>query len=431
MGVISTSLFFLITFLSYLRDKRWYAPSVLFPLFWAILALLSLFRFYNLFDTSNLAYFYVFIGVISYVVGCMMGNGIKLDKRETLKTLDKKRLKIAMILCLVGILLNFQIIINTLVNGIDFFSLYTMMTLASGGEDTEISSLYNSNLLILQQFVGYPILYMLMPICAAEYFESKEKKYLLIAILLCFLRFMVDLRRAIIVVFVSFIFFYLIIRWREVRKKMLYRRKLTFKKKLFICSIIIIIVTGYSFISYLRGGEDDGYSILSEFYFYYVGCFPYFTRRLELLGDLNYTLGFTSFRGLFAPFFSILSLATGSKPELFELATQNVSSLSAIALEIAPDANYNSYATCFFEFYLDGGVLGIVFFSFIFGMYSHYLFRKLIVFKTNRSMWVYAYFVAIFIYLSVLHFNGLVICYIWPFIIERFLYTMPSKQKLG
>ena len=169
-----------------------------------------------------------------------------------------------------------------------------------------------------------------------------------------------------------------------------------------------------------EGGED--YSLASNFYYYYVGSLPYFSKRLDSITDIQYTYGLTSFRRLFSPIFAGLNILGMDKPHIFEIVNDNINSLHSTIEYISKDHMFNSYATCFFEFYLDFGFLGIVLIPFVFGFYAQRLFRNVITSKCNRDVWKYSLFVSLFIYLSVLHFNGVVVCYIWPFIIERLFY---------
>ena len=309
-----------------------------------------------------------------------------------------------------------------------------VMAQTVSGDETEMSDIYRASggLIVLQQYLGYPLLYTLLPISISQYLDTKRKKYLLIATALFLIRFLFDLRRTVIVITVVYILFLLLIRKRELLYKAIsviknLRVKLNKKKKIKIAVAVSFFIVVFSWLSAIRGGEESDYSFLQNLYGYYAGSLPYFSQRLALLQNVDYTLGFTSFKGFFSPLFNVLSLLGLPKPELLELAAENVDSLHGTVLEISLlGGGFNSYATCFFEFFLDGGILGVIIISFLFGLYSQRLFLKTKKNKDSRSIWKYSWFVAIFIYLSVLHFNGVVICYIWPFILERIFYRKLS-----
>lgn len=428
MGYISTIICLFIGILAFKKDKRLYSPLGLFASFWALLLFLSLFRFYGLFSTSPQAYSVVLLGVVCYGAGCLVVNGKGAVRYDNKQNLSNKAYNIALFVCLVSLVLNFQIIAKTALSGFNVSQLYYMMANTVSGEETELSSLYNTNLVRLQQFVGYPLLYLLVPISIVEFLETKKKKYLYVGIGLSLLRFLVDIRRTYLVIIAVFVFFLILIRRKELWDKKIQMPKMSKGRKILLYIGCIVLAYGFASLSSARrGGEGEEYSLASNFYYYYVGSLPYLGQRLEALSNIDYTFGFTSFRGFWAPIFSTLGLIGFNEPHAMTVATTNVNDLHNVVMLITQTHNFNSYATCFFEFFLDGGYIGVAIISFLFGYYSQQLFRKTVTYKTNRYMWKFAFFLSLFIYLSVLHFNGVVVCYIWPFIIERWLYS--NKQS--
>lgn len=421
--------------LSYARDRSFYSPTVLFALFWTLLLLLSGFQFYGIYAASFTAISLIVIGVVCFLVGgCFVwkqNNSTKYNYE-----LNEQVYNIAVIICFCGLFLNISFLFAFASSGFDINYIYTIMASIAGGEETELSDLYDPKLLILQQFIGYPLLYTIVPISIVEYVSTKRKKYLIIAISLSLIRFLFDFRRTYIVIIIVFLLFVFLIRRTElIKNKSLNNiKKLGFRKKLLIGVSVIAIIFIFTLISSARRGdnESDEYSLASNFYYYYVGSIPYFSLRLDSIPNINYTLGFTSFRGLISPFIALVGFLGINKPYLMELANQNVASLHDTVLNITNTHPFNSYATCFFEFYLDGGIIGVIVISLIFGFYAQSLYADVRTNKSNRFTVKYALFVSIFLYLSVLHFNGVVVCYIWPFILERFFYKrniIPSSRS--
>lgn len=414
----------LLAVIAYSRDNRLYSPAVLFTIYWAILLFLAGLKLYGIYSTSILAVLLVIIGIVSFMLGSLLYNGNK-EIRTFKYTLNKRLYKIGVFICLCSLYLNISFIIEFIISGFDINFIYVTIANMTGGEtESELSYLYNPNLVILQQFVGYPLLYTLVPISIVEYVTTKKRSYLIVSIVLSLIRFLFDLRRTYIVILVVFIIFVLILRNREILKRKFSSRKFNLRKKILILGAIAALSIGFSFLSMTRRGENDSdYSLFSNFYYYYVGSLPYLSARLNALQDLQYTFGLTSFRGLVSPFFALFGLLGFDKPYIMEIANENINSLHNTILDISPDHPFNSYATCFFEFYLDGGMIGTIVLSLLFGIYAQSLFYKFRNNKSNRYLVKYALFLAIFIYLSVLHFNGAVVCYIWPFILERFFYN--------
>ena len=116
--------------------------------------------------------------------------------------------------------------------------------------ETELSGLYDPRLVILQQFIGYPLLFVIVPISIIEYITTKKKSYLFVAIVLSLIRFLYDFRRTYIVIFSVFLIVLLLIRRRESIKNYLSNNikiKLTNKKKILIGVIVILLAAVFSF----------------------------------------------------------------------------------------------------------------------------------------------------------------------------------------
>ncbi len=436
MGVICFIISLIISYFGYswFGKKKVYAPLFLFALFWGILCFLSELRLYRLYETSSFAYLNVLIGVLGFTLGCVLIKVRPKVSYSHYQTLSPFRFKVVLGICIIGLYLNFKVILSFLRGGFDISYIYYVMASDPLGEGNELSGLFSENLLRLQQFVGYPLLYTLVPIAIAEYIEGKKKFYLYIVIFLSLTRFLVDIRRTYIVIIVLFVIVLLVMRRNKFKKLKIIAQKISLKSKITIAAALMVITGLFSVLSQIRLSEDDEnehYTVFSNFYHYYVGSLPYFSQRLEQDKGDDYTYGFTSFRGLVSPFVAVAKIAGVNKVELMDKANENVTSLHGVTLPISPAKKSNSYATLFYEFYFDGGIFGVFLFSFLFGMYSQRLFLKAEVYKTKRYIWKYSYLVSLFLFLSVLHFNGVVVCYIWPFVLERFLYKRASAGILS
>lgn len=433
MGIICSVICAFLSLYGYIHigQKKLYSPLFVFSLFWSVLTFLSELRLFELYETSSIAYLCVILGMVGFAVGCHIAHARRNIKESRNQTLSVFKFNFLLIVCLGALVLNFQVISKFLTSGFDVSIVYYTMAANSDGEETEMSSLFNENLLRLQQFVAYPLLYTIVPISIAEYLETKKKYYLWIAIFLSLVRFLFDIRRTYIVILAIFIIIFLMIRRSKLISMKIDLPKFSFKTKFKIFLGLSAITILFTILSSARRSEDDlngKYSFAENFYFYYVGSLPYFGQRLDQINNSDYTLGLTSFRGFFSPIFAVTKLFGADNPDLMEISTENINSLHNISLLITPSHKSNSYATCFFEFFLDGGYIGVFFFSFLFGCYSQHLFEKAERFKMRRDMWKYAYFASLYIFLSVLHFNGAVVCYLWPFIIESLFYKKNSYK---
>lgn len=426
MNIVGIFITLMITLIGINKERKVYGPLTFFSGLWMILMLLASLKFFGLYDSDDLAYVYITIGVASFCAGCLLMNKIRLSDKSSSNIINETVYNVMMILCIFSLIYNIRIIISYIFGHYNISQIYYIMAETNSGEATALSSLYSSWQERLQQYIGYPLLYTLVPISIIGYLNEKKKKYLICSLILCFLRFFIDMRRTFVVIVITYFVILVVIRLGSKEKPKWLTRKLKRRLAIFIFAFIVVFI----YLSTVRRDASEvKYSFLYNIYTYYVGSIPYFGQRISLLpSDLHYSFGMTSLRGLFAPIVAVLGLLGIKEPYLMTLATQNIESLHNVVLNITPTHKFNSYATVFFEFYLDGGVMGIIILSFLFGLISFYLFKKCINFNSARDQFRYAYFFSIFLSLSVLHFNGAVVCYIWPFIIERMLFISEKKE---
>ena len=104
-------------------------------------------------------------------------------------------------------------------------------------------------------------------------------------------------------------------------------------------------------------------------------------------------------------------------------------SLHSITTYVSPNQSYNTYATIFYEFYADGGWIGVILCSLIFGYVSGVYYRRYVNEKSLRNIVNYGFFLSMFILFSNIHINSIVICYVWPLVLERFLYRRKKTSE--
>ena len=98
-------------------------------------------------------------------------------------------------------------------------------------------------------------------------------------------------------------------------------------------------------------------------------------------------------------------------------------------LRISPEKNYNSFATCFFQFYCDGGIIGIVLLSFLYGYYAQHIFEKMVILKSKRAESAYVFFFANILMLSFVNMETVLALNFWPLVLVKFLY--PNFNRLN
>ena len=271
-----------------------------------------------------------------------------------------------------------------------------------------------------------------MPVSLVEFFHTYKKKYIAIAIFLALIRVTLDARRTYLAAFVMMIIVCVLLHRKDI--KFVDGEKKKKMKKYFKYSIIWILFFGYifAFISQQRSiaanGEDQS-SVLKTLTYYYGASVQVFGDCVNTF-KIEYTYGFSSLRGFFAPLFGVLKLFGMPTPELLENANNYLTSLHSHTLQVSPTKTYNSFATCFYQFYCDGGIIGIILFSFLFGYYAQTIYNKMRYVKSKRAEATYVFFYANILMLSFVNMETVLALNFWPLVLVRFLYPAPPKTRV-
>lgn len=423
---------------SIIRDRNILSPSSSFTFLYLLVFILSAFGWYDIYRASDDAYLLITLGITCFVVGCMVKR--KSPNKKTLFSTGKvvdvnDRLKVSIywtmyVVCMVVLLYSAYTILMFFRSGGNIGEVYVLAAAATDGEENELTK--GSFQILLESYIAYPLLYLLVPVSLVEFFNTYKKRYLSVAISLALLRVILDARRTYLAAFIMMVVFCFILHRKDIRKLDVAMQKKV--KKIYKYSILIIILIGYVFIliselrSVAKTGEDQ-YSTLQTLTYYYGGSVQFFQECISKF-KIEYTYGFSSLRGFFAPFFGIFKLFGLDSPEMLENANAYLAELHLHILNISPTKYYNSFATCFFQFYCDFGILGIVFLSFCFGFYAQTLYNKLIIYQNKRSEATYVFFFANIMMLSFVNMETVLALNFWPLILVLLLYKKNKKNNL-
>jgi oligosaccharide repeat unit polymerase len=300
---------------------------------------------------------------------------------------------------------------------------------ATDGADNELTK--GGMQVLLESYIAYPLLYLLVPVSLVEFFHSYKKKYLIIAIALAILRVCIDARRTYLTSFITMVVMCIYLHRKDYKfySYQLLERYRKFKKY----AIWILLFFGYFFIyvsqqrSIAKSGEDQS-STLRTLTYYYGGSVQFFDDCVRSI-KIDHTWGFSTFRGFLAPFWGVLKLFGIESPDVLENANRYLSELHAHIVSISPDKNYNSFATCFFQFYCDGGVIGIIILSFLYGYYGEYIFERMAIKKSRCAESAYVFFFANILMLSFVNMETVLALNFWPLILVNLFYKKNSKRS--
>lgn len=414
----------------YKIDSCAYNPAAIYSLFWFCMMLLAWFQFYDIYEVSIEVYMLAFISVSFFVMGHVINLMLRSRFNITRKVkydINIKMYYILLIVCIISLWQNYTLIGYVLSEGLSVSSAYFLMARAVVGQSEELKEIYTDLGSQVQQYIGYPLLYLLIPTSILLYYKTFKNKYLVIVLLLFLIRFLADFKRTLLVFIILFFVFYAILMRKNI--SIAYQNNPFIRKKIkyFSIGLSVALFAFFWVVSTLRHNmPGDEYSLFQNFYYYYIGCFELLDIRISGWEGLNidYTLGFTTFRGVIAPFIAIGKLIIGDEiSTTFLDATYLVNSLHDYVVYISPYHLYNTYTTSLFQFYCDGGYIGVCVLSFLYGAFVSILYKDFCEVGDIRSVFRFGYIFCVFILFTNMHINSIVICYVWPLLLERLIYN--------
>ncbi len=424
---------------SVIRDRNILSPSSSFTFLYLLVFILSAFGWYDIYRASDDAYILISLGILCFFLGCMVKRKPQNNKTlfSTGKVLDiNDKLKVPIywtmfVVCMVILLYSAYTILMFFRSGGNIGEVYVLAAAATDGEENELTK--SSFQILLESYIAYPLLYLLVPVSLVEFFNTYKKRYFAVAIVLALLRVVLDARRTYLVAFIMMVAFCFLLHRKDLRYfDKAFQKKI---KKIFKYSIIIIILVGYVFIlisefrSIAKTGEDQ-YSTLQTLTYYYGGSVQFFEECINEF-KIEYTYGFSSLRGFFAPFFGVFKLFGLDSPEVLENANAYLSEIHNHVVNISPTKPYNAFATCFFQFYCDFGVVGIILLSFIFGYYAQSRYDKLLHYRNKRSEATYIFLYANILMLSFVTMETVLALNFWPLVLVNLLYSVKPARAVS
>ena len=335
-------------------------PASVFLAYWGIVVLFAYLQLYEMRETSERAYTYIFIGMIFFAIGALLVDELKFSRKSNVfkYNINYVRLNMASMIVIVYSIYRIVLISKLLIRGYSWWSIRLMATSGEGGAGTLKGGTISD---VLYSFVVSPLIYLIVPAIFTELFVGKRKVSSMI------LSFTAMITYSIATVSRSLWAFSIIYIISIV---LLYKRKYVVpekvKKVMKVAPIIIILLCIIiNKITIMRNNEAD---ILTNAYAYISGALPLFSIHLEEEISNIRTYGMLTFYGFLNPIFFILNyLHIMPYPKAFldaKLVKDNLETF----ISISPHINMNAYATLFYDFYIDFGVIGIAIMSFLFGM---------------------------------------------------------------
>lgn len=385
------------------KEKNYANPITQILVYWSLLIGLAILRLYNVIESSLLAYSIVVTGIAFILFGIIFNYNFTYNLRKTIITnineysINKNNLNIiAIILILID--MKYYLV------GIRYY--LAGLVIKNFFYEGEIYDTWLSN--VFFSYLFQPMLILFSIIAAREIF-LKHKNWLFL-VLVAFMQnqaFFSTGRRTYLSIFIMAFLNICIMNFRNVA---------SFLKK-YSTSILIGSISFFAF-TLIFGSGNLGKAL----YLYFTGCIPCLSTKLHKFNQ-GYTLGGTSFYGFLVLIDNMLPFPIDTI-KLVETYFNKINE----GFNITSTDSYNAFITCFGYFYIDGGMIGVILLSFLFGIFigSGYKLYK----KSNCERNIVTYtFIILLVYNSPIRFEFGNMKYTLAFAWLILLFYTPLNKK--
>ena len=406
----------LVGLVSFIRAKSILNPMTVFYSVWGILVPVSGLGFYNMYVPSEETYFIIFIGLIGYFLGCILGNRVqfKIGKLGSRKYNGEEAIinyRLLYVLC--GISMIYFAYMATRVLPI-LLSGRGLAYIRSLAVDDERNELRSSVLQIsIKNFIATPTVYLSIAILPIEIFRGKKDKVFLTLVIAMMVFWVLSTGGRSIILWEAVYFVVVYIYQRE-QKKLDKRRKIRTRTKVIIFIVLAILFYFLLITTLSRKGQDvDLFRQICIYFVAPVEFFETWVGKVKSAYSDYYSLGFSSFYGIAYPFILVIRRLgfIRANDSFFSVARELSFNALQEVVSIGDGFNMNAFATVFFQPYIDGRLIGVFIILGIFGYYNSFIYRRLRKRNDNRYLLFY-----------LLAFQKIL------FSMVRFYYTQPAQS---
>lgn len=360
--------------IGWIQTKFIFNPLTIMGVIWGIIIPFSSFGLYRTDVPSEKAYDIIFIGLLTFFIGSIIGFRrrrivFRFKKREGNSDKNRKyELNYALlhILCIISIIyMCFQmlLVIQLLLSG----NRYDLIRVLYASGDSEFKS--SPIQVILQAFIASPTAYLVIALLPLEILKQKNernKTFIIESILVVVLWVLTSGGRSIIL----WLGLYMVVAYLLKKKSRKFDWKHFWKKNkyLIIIAAIGLFVFLYAMTLSRKGDDVD---FLREIYIYFVCPIPFFDYHMNNLDHTYahlYGYGISSFYGLLYPILYILRLVLGTQSSYIEQIYNMSFSMLETGKNIGGEIYMNAFATVFWQPYLDGRWVGVFIILLLFGL---------------------------------------------------------------
>lgn len=364
---------------AYNMDKKIYNPIVLMLTVWGCIFILYGFKAYGINEVHEYTYFVCIIGLLCYVVGCFFSLGSRRlitvnynNGNYSVHTKEAIRYRLTKILAFIVLLFLLEEAIETIALLRSGVSLFSIRTSLQGYAEYDFSS----NLYWLREKIGVLYTWFILPmynalilVAVIDFFVGKKDKVLIGMAIACLaLKSFKEGSRLSLLYFAIYLGFSMFI----------YGKKISLSKhaKKRIILILAAAAIGMVAISNIRISQGEK-GLFEEIYIYFTCCIPLLDTWLGRV--TSYTHGSMSLYGIIQFPITIFSHLIGHESVWYTAGADAISEIEEFVniRSASYSTRANAFTTCFYYFYKDAGIIGVIIGSFLFGLICSMIYKRL------------------------------------------------------
>lgn len=357
MPGICAAISFIFILIAYKKYRNLINPLTAFSIVWCIIPLGAALNLYDLYSATTKTYFIIAIGILGFGIGSLFV--INFHEKYYFKSelysykINYKVFNILLILTVIILVVGSLNSVKLLLQGYSINDIYIKTIQYNLGLENEMAQ--PKIIIILTTFLARPMLFLLIPLSIVYYFEKGNKKILIITTLMVMLDLLTKGGR-ILLIYIAVYF---------ITTMKFYNKTVQIPKK--IKKIIILCILGISLLVCILTIQR-GSSIIKQMYIYPFGSVTHLSYRINNLGENNsFTYGLASIQGIIRPLINFME-SIDIMPSLVELFSKaELYTYVEDGILIAPTIRYNAFVTLFYYFYVDGGYIGVLIGSLLYG----------------------------------------------------------------
>lgn len=396
MAYIISLLCLLIAFIGVMRNKYFFNPITFMFAIWGVIVPISVQGFYGMKSPSDKSLLIISLGLIGYLLGCLVGNRRKriIIKQITRTNVDYApiHLNYSILYILISIALVYFawagfVSLRLLLSGKSFMYIKQLAVDFEGTNELR-SSVFT---ITVKNFIAQPTAYLAIALLPIEiFFGRRDKKLIIASVCLAFLWVLSTAGRAIIIWIA--LYFAAVYLYYRIKLK-IEKRKIKLRTKILLAIGVVLLFIALIYTTTLRKGSN--YDIYRQMLIYFVAPIPHMDYYVQAV-DSGYSevlgLGLSSFYGFAYPFLFLIRLLIGRFPEFSTLIRFLSFDMFERSISLGGTIYMNAYVTIFFQPYVDGRLLGVFLLLMLFGYWCGRLFYNSFYLNDMRSFLFYILF---------------------------------------